>query len=141
MYIDCTNLGAVDDNVVAGSNVEAIGVVAKAASVTSGRVNGHVSDGQSIAAGNADSLNRSVLDGDASDGRACQAVKREELPWSALFGAQDRGASHAFGLVLPPLPPSPSHQRAPSGLRTAPEAALTVILLPPMFRRGPAHSL
>jgi hypothetical protein len=80
--IDClrqTNLGAVDDDVVTGSNVEAIGVVAKAASVTSGGVNGHVGNGQSVAAGNADSLNRGVLDGDACDGRTCQAMEREEL--------------------------------------------------------------
>jgi len=53
--------------------------VAKAASITGGGVNGHVGNGQSIAAGNADSLNRSVLDGDASDGRTCQAVEGEKL--------------------------------------------------------------
>ena len=83
-----TDLGAVDDDVVAGSNVETIRVVTKAASITIGGVNGHISDRKSVAAGNADSLNRGVLDGDASDGRACQAVEREELRRSAFVGAQ-----------------------------------------------------
>lgn len=73
------DLSAVDDNVVAGADVEAISVVAKAASVTSGVVNGHVGDGKSITARNAHGLNRGVLDRDAGNGRVSETVEREEL--------------------------------------------------------------
>jgi hypothetical protein len=79
------DLSTRDDHVIATSNIEAIGVVTKTASVAGRVVNGHVGDGQSIAASNADSLNRSVLDRNASDGRVCQAVEREELRESALL--------------------------------------------------------
>lgn len=61
--------------------------MAKAAAIASGGVNSHISDSQPIAAGNADSLNRGVLDRNASDARTCQTVEREKLQPLALIGA------------------------------------------------------
>lgn len=73
------HLCAINDDVGAGADIEAVGVVAKTVSVTSRVVNGHVGDGESIAASNRDGLNRGVFDADISDGRVAQTVQGKEL--------------------------------------------------------------
>jgi len=45
-----------------------------------------------------------------------------------------------FGLVTPPLVPSPSHQRAPSPSMTWPGSPVTEIPVPETEIRGPDHS-
>lgn len=73
------NFRTVDYNIVAGANIKAIGIVAKAAGISSGVVNGHAGNGQSITASNTDSLMRSVQDREASNSGGREAVEIQEL--------------------------------------------------------------
>lgn len=73
------NFRAFDQNVGAGTDVEAVCVVAETAGVASRVVNSHASNGQSVAASNAHSLNRCVLDVDIGHSRVGEAMQSEEL--------------------------------------------------------------
>lgn len=72
------HLRTLDLDIVARANVEAISVVA-APAVTGGVVNGHIGDGQAIAAVDADGLHGCVFDVQVRDARVGQRVRGEEL--------------------------------------------------------------
>lgn len=113
----------------------------KRRSVTSRGINGHAGDGETFAASNANGLNRSVLDGYASDCRVGQAVGREKLRLRLATAAATIGVPPTVSLVCAlHLGKILHYHRAPPPSRMLPEAPVTVMPLPPMFRRGPAHS-
>lgn len=91
-------------------------------------------------------LDRCVLDVEARDGGSCQRVGCEELFKRVSYSGLSEvglvlGKRLTLGLVLPPLLPFPSHHAAPLPSMTWPEAPLTVMLLPEMEMRGPAHGV
>lgn len=72
------HLGTLDDDIVARPDIKTVSVVA-AFAVTGGVVDGHIGDGESIAAVDADSLDRRVLDVQVRDAGVGQGVRGEEL--------------------------------------------------------------
>jgi hypothetical protein len=72
------DFSSVNDDVRAGSDIEAIGVVTTCA-VTSRIVDRHTGDGKAIATSNTNSLDGGVLDVQVGDGRGSECMSCEEL--------------------------------------------------------------
>jgi hypothetical protein len=73
------DLRAIDDDVAARANVKTICVVTLLVLVALRGINGHVRNGETIAAVDTDDLNRRVLDGNAGNGRVGELVCGEEF--------------------------------------------------------------
>jgi hypothetical protein len=72
------DFSSVNDDVRAGSDIEAIGIVTTC-TVTSRIINRHTGDGKAIATSNTNSLDRGVLDVQVGNGRRGECVRCEEL--------------------------------------------------------------
>lgn len=83
--VDCdaivliVHLRTINDHIVATSNIKTIGVMAERSRITGGVVDSHAGDGEAIAAIDANSLDRSVLDVQIGDRGRSQGVGGKEL--------------------------------------------------------------
>lgn len=132
---------SIDSDLGATTDVEGIGVVS-ATTVAILVVDRDLVQLKVCGTVDREDLNGRVLDGDASYDTVRQGMSVEELQLRQRGGPTGSTMSlPTLGFVLPPLVPSPSHQRAPPPSRTLPEAPVTVMSVPETETRGPDHSL
>jgi hypothetical protein len=134
------DVGVGDGDAGRAADVKGVGVVAAVSDVAGGVVDGDVVKCEVGGGVDGEALNGGVLDVEVVDVGLLHGVGVEELTRERKIG-NGKAQMLTLGLVLPPLPPLPSHHLGPLPSMTWPVAPLTVMLVPETEIKGPVHSL